>query len=148
MAITDLTKYEIIYNDQVLATLEKGQKCTLKCNGKKMISDVVVRKVKQDVQNLIYVLDNETTTYTFNVGNATKFSDLSFPLYSNENSSVWLEASIGHLSIRGEMTEEMSSYVYFEEVTTSFDDVVPLSANIIYEYTYLSEMSHGGGSMD
>lgn len=138
-------KLNIIYQGETLATLNVGDAKLLEVKDFKMEDDLVFEIVED---NLIRVLDNETTMYSFNVGSATKFSDLSFPLYSNEDSNVWLEASIGYLSIRGEMTNEIFSYVYFEEVTTSLDDVVPLSDNITYKHIYLSEMRHGGGSMD
>lgn len=67
---------KVVYNDQVLATLEKGQKCTLKCNGKKMISDVVVMALKENA------IPTDLTGYTISVPIGWSVGDLgTYTLY-------------------------------------------------------------------
>lgn len=134
-------KLNIIYQGETLATLNVGDAKLLEVKDFKMEDDLVFEIVED---NLIYVLNNETTTYSFNVGGATKFSDLSFPLYSNENSNTQLLASgPNFLEIRIGSTAPAFGNVFlddvdFEEITTSHD--------IIYGHTYYSFSTHGGGT--
>ena len=129
------TTYEILYNDEVINTVEPGNKIEIHCAGDIMDYNIVVRPVASGPTMATVTITNTAKTGI----NAEVFKstmlDQSFA-YINADSSITLELEVGSIICIDADYETSPSYMAAWEHTSLTGDIV-LSDDFVYGQGYI-----------